>query len=215
MGPAGLGAYNRRMTRGAGAALSTRLCGALSTRLPPAAAEWLGAAVRRADGSMAGLFAAASKRVGRRPLALSAAEAAAVAELGLDWPTRRWAVDDAARAALLLSASERLAEARFAVLVCDLYRHGDAREQAAIVRALELLPHPASWLSLARQAARGAVPEVVAALARDNPYPARHFPGAALEHLAREAAALGLSRDDIWGLDQRLASRRAAALEPS
>lgn len=196
-------------------ALASRLLSVVAARVGAGAAEWLSGAARRRDGGLAVPFAAASRRLGRRALDLSEAETAVLGELGLDWPLARWSVADAGRAALLLSAAGHLPAARLEALVADLYRHGDAGEQASLMRSLELLPCPAVWLGLARQAARGGIPVVLEALARHNPYPVRHFPDEALERLVAEAAALGIGPDEIWALERRREARGRPVLEAS
>lgn len=95
---------------------------ALNARLPRPSLDWLSAALKRADRELAQSFALAPRRVGRAPL--------------LDG----WTTDEAARAALLLSAAARLPAPRLGAVVEDLHRLGDARERAALRRCLPLLP---------------------------------------------------------------------------
>ena len=186
-------------------AVSTRLLSAVLDRCGPDAAEWLSTAARRRDFELSGAFAAVSRRVGRIPLGLSATEAEFLGHAGLSWPTQAWGVDDAARAALLVSRVARLSDPRAVSLVEDLYRLGDSRERSALARALPLLRRPAQYLGLAREAARSELPPVFFAIACDNPYPSRHFPEEALHQLTLRVEALGLPKSRVLGVERRRA----------
>lgn len=112
--------------------------------------------------------------------------------------------DERSRIALLLALAGELDAAELVECVEELFRGGDAREQAAIVRALPDLPHAQRWVRLARAAARTNVVPVFEALACDNPWPARHLPDDAFRQLVLKAVFLGVSLSRVAGLAERV-----------
>ena len=136
--------------------------------------RWFGAQGLDRDGLLAA-HATAGRTVGSAPARLAPDEVAALAAAGLDWPVDRWAVDELARAALVLAVAAR-APAHEAALVAECYDAGDNRERQAVLRVLALLSAPAHWVPLARDAARSNVQPVFEALACENPFPAAHLP---------------------------------------
>ncbi|MEU1684760.1 EboA domain-containing protein [Micromonospora sp. NPDC005707] len=116
--------------------------------------RWLDAALRRVATDPAAiprLFAAAARKCGRGPLP--------------DPPG--WTVDEAARALLLAALPADHAGAAEA-----LYRHGDAAEKRAVLRALPLLPIGAECVPLLHDAIRTDDTRLLAAAL--GPY-ARHL----------------------------------------
>ncbi|MFE9958442.1 EboA domain-containing protein [Micromonospora sp. NPDC005299] len=116
--------------------------------------RWLDAALRRVATEPAAiprLFATAARRCGRGPLP--------------DPPG--WTVDEAARALLLTALP-----ADHAAAAETLYRHGDAAEKRAVLRALPLLPIGAECVPLLHDAIRTDDTRLVAAAL--GPY-ARHL----------------------------------------
>jgi hypothetical protein len=112
-----------------------------------------------------------------------------------------WPRDTIARAFLLREAASRI---DILPLVEDLFRHGDAREQQAIVRALPLLPTPERYVPLARTASRTNVVTVFEALACNNPYPSRYLPDDAFAQLVMRVLVVGLPLAHVIGLRQRV-----------
>ena len=110
---------------------------------------------------------------------------------------------DLARAALLLGALELTPKADHVALVDELYRTGEQREQASILRALPLLPEPARFLELAVNACRTNSLDVFRAIAVDNAYPSSHFPELHLNQLVLKAIFLGVAVRGIVGLRER------------
>lgn len=108
-----------------------------------------------------------------------------------------------ARAALLLAALEAAPRAEHVALVDELYRTGEQREQASILRALSLLPEPARFLELAVHACRTNSLDVFRAIALENAYPATHFPELHLNQLVLKAIFLGVAVSGIVGLRER------------
>lgn len=187
------------------AALASRLLGAAAERSGSEASDWLAAARSKRELDLASAFAAASRKVGRAPLALTEAEAGALAQAGLTWTTEAWSVDDAARAGLLLSRAAQAPAPRLAMLVEDLHRLGGLRERAALMRAVPLLPLPGRFSALARAAARAEAVPLFLAIARDNPFPSLHFPEEALRQVSLRAQALGIAPARLLGVDRRRA----------
>jgi len=114
-----------------------------------------------------------------------------------------WTRRDAVRAALL-DAALALARASDAVgLVDALLRRGEIGEQESVLRALPILADPARFVALAIDACRTNAASVFAAVACDNPYPARHFPQHAFNQLVLKAIFLGLPVIRVVGLAER------------
>ena len=144
------------------------------------------AAIAEDDRAFRELFTRATKFVGDAP----------ITTLSGSWPR-----DTIARAFLLREAASRI---DVLPLAEDLFRHGDAREQEAIVRALPLLPSPERFVSLARAASRTNVVTVFQALACNNPYPARYLPDDAFAQLVLKVLFVGLPLAHVIGLRQRV-----------
>ena len=107
-------------------------------------------------------FAEASRRVGAVSLALDDAEVTALARAGVHWSLAAWCVDDAVRVAALLVAAQR-APAEVEGFIVRRRQHGDARQRAALMRALPLLPDARQWVAIAIDARRGDVRAVLEA----------------------------------------------------
>lgn len=154
-----------------------------------------------ADGADAllGAFTAASRRVGKAPLALDADEMARLAEAGVDWPlaTR---VDELWRVALLLAAASR---PDFTTLLATCFRGGDTDERRAVLRALPLLPDAARFAPLAADACRSSVQPIFEAIACENPYPARHLAALHFEQMVLKALFLNVALARVVGLGAR------------
>lgn len=113
---------------------------------------WLEEAVRRVTqdpAAMASVFPAAGRRCGRGPLADSGPELAG------------WTVADAAR--LLLLTALPLHGTALAEQVGALYRHGDAAEKRAVLRALPSLDIGDGAVELLHDAIRTNDPRLIAA----------------------------------------------------
>ncbi|MDI1459370.1 EboA domain-containing protein [Catellatospora sp. KI3] len=133
-------------------------------------------------------FAAAGRRCGREPLAA----------------VPGWSADEAARALLLsaLPAAEVAGQAR------ELYRHGDAAERRAVLRALPLLPVGPDAVDLLHDAIRTNDTRLVAAAL--GPY-ARHLDAAAWRQAVLKCVFMGIALSAVDGLDRR-ADRELAAM---
>ncbi|SCL17116.1 hypothetical protein GA0070616_1205 [Micromonospora nigra] len=163
--------------------------------------EWLDAALRRVTAEPAaitGVFAAAGRRCGRNELP--------------ELPG--WTADDAARVLLLTALP-----ADHTAFTDLLYRHGDAAERRAVLRALPLLPVGADAVPLLHDAIRTNDTRLVAAAL--GPY-ARHLDPSAWRQAVLKCVFTGVPLAVVADLDERadgelalmlaaLAAERAAA----
>lgn len=169
-----------------------------------------GAAWLPGSGREAGLeafveaFARASRHTSRSALDLKSDETDRLRDVGVTWSLARWALDDLARAALLLRAGEVLDLAAQADLVDAGYQRGDTRQRQAVLRALPLLPDPERFLALALDAARAGASPLFEAIACENPYPAVHFPALNFNQMVVHALATGVALDRVEGLGARV-----------
>jgi hypothetical protein len=162
---------------------------------PRGGAPWSSVALRAA-------FAGAGRRLRAAELKLSLEERQQLLELGILAPDA-WGLDGLARAALLVQALGTWPSERHAVLVREIYLKGDEREQAAVLRALSLLPDPRRFLEIGTDGCRTNVRDVFEAIACENPYPAAHFPEPAFNQLVLKAYFVGVPVSRILGLDRR------------
>jgi hypothetical protein len=178
----------------------------VSARVPPAAGAWLDNAVaaHRDLGAFADAFTMASRRLGKALLNLSAADTERLAAAGIGWPVSGWGVDEAGRAAMLVSAAGDLDEHRLAALVEECYGRGDNRERQAVLKALPLLPPSERLVTLGIEACRTSIQPVFEAIACENPYPAARFPDLSFNQMVLKALFVGVAVDRIIGLDGRL-----------
>ncbi|MCX4470680.1 hypothetical protein C5N14_25445 [Micromonospora sp. MW-13] len=153
--------------------------------------EWLDAARERVAAEPATIgrwFAAAARRCGRGPLS--------------DLPG--WTADEAARALLLAALP-----ADHASHAADLYRHGDAAEKRAVLRALPLLPVGAAGAPLLHDAIRTNDTRLLAAAL--GPY-ARHLDPAAWRQAVLKCVFTGVPLALVHDLDARADGELAAML---
>src|SRR5262249_16196309 len=143
----------------------------LDSLLPSAARSWLDTIALDDKVALLAAFSGAARRVGKAPIA--------VPERGT------WGADEVTRAALLCRAFPRIVPA-------ELWAHGDNRERQAVLKALPLLPEPATFVALAIEACRTNVLTVFEAIACENPYPAQHFPELHFNQMALKAAFSGV-----------------------
>jgi hypothetical protein len=145
--------------------------------------------------------AGAARRIGDAMVAVDVESAGTPTEA----PARRERpLHEIARAALLLRAIECLPWDEHPRFVDEVYRRGDGREQAALLRALELLPSAQRFLPTAIEACRTHDTSVFAAIACANTYPTRFFPDASFHQLVMKAIFLQLPLAAIVGLDRRV-----------
>ncbi len=172
---------------------------------PGPALEWLSRGLPAPDGDFNrglffGFFAGAGRRFARAadgdftpaPGELSALEAA-----GVQVPAA-FRLSDLVRAALLLAATDVLPPEEHVGLVREAVLKGDTDERVAALRALSLLPNPARFVELAIDSCRSHVQDVFEAVARDNPYPAAHFPDASFNQLVMKALFTEVPLDRVF-----------------
>ncbi|MFC7546050.1 EboA domain-containing protein [Plantactinospora sp. GCM10030261] len=144
---------------------------------------WLADAVRRVGSQPAALprlFAAAGRRCGRAELP--------------DAPG--WSADDAARVVLLTALPPGEATAR----VENLYRHGDAAEKRAVLRALPMLPIGDIAVPLLHDAIRTNDTRLVSAALGGY---ARHLDQPAWRQAVLKLVFMGVSLSVVDRLDER------------
>lgn len=151
----------------------------------------------------AGAFAGAGRRMGQGPLSLAPEEKTAIARADLR-VAEHWTLDDLARAALLLRASECLEPTDHEAFVRDLFLRGDNRERRALLQTLVMLPEPQRFLATAIEACRTNVLTVFEAIAVYNPYPAAHFPELNFNQMVLKAMFMGVAVAAIEGLATRI-----------
>jgi hypothetical protein len=157
----------------------------LRERLGERGTAWLvdaEAAVRDDPAALRTSFPAAGRWVGR-------------ALLDED-PTLPWTADDAARLALLRAAGPAAVDE-----LADLYRHGDAAEQRAVLRALDHLDVGEAGVPLVHDALRTNDARLVAAAL--GTYGVAHLDDAALRQAVLKCVFVGLPLGRIPGLPER------------
>jgi hypothetical protein len=138
-----------------------------------------------------------------QPEAFYAAYTAASRKAGRDRLATGWFVEDALRAALLLSLADLIAAEDFFVIAIECYERGDAREQQSWLKALPLLPDPERFLNIAIDACRTNIAPQFEAIACENPYPARVFPELNFNQMVLKAMFNGVALSRITGLETR------------
>src|SRR5882672_8066073 len=173
------------MSHAAAELLSTVVC----ARNDPGIRVWVADVAERArDGQREAFYAAytaASRKAGRDRL-----------------PTG-WFVEDALRAALLLSLADLIAAEDFLVIAIECYERGDTREQQSWLKALPLFPGGERFVSLAIDACRTNIAPQFEAIACENPYPARAFPELNFNQMVLKAMFNGVALSRIAGLETR------------
>jgi hypothetical protein len=124
-------------------ALSEFLRTAVRSRGDSAARMWFDEALTQLADDTGELVASYTKarRLGRAPLSLSAAEKNAAALLLPDVQFDHWTLEDAGRAALLLSAATARPDS-FVRAATECYDQGDSAEQQSWLKSTALLPEP-------------------------------------------------------------------------
>jgi hypothetical protein len=170
------------------------------------------AGVPLARGAFFGFYAGASRRFGGPALALQAGESARLSACGVAVP-EVFSLPDFVRVVLLSRAIEAAPDSQHLSIATEAFRRGDSAERVGLLRALSLLPEPARFVELAVEACRTHVLDVFAAIACDNPFPARHFPELNFNQLVIKALflELGLTRVIGWRDRANPELRRIAA----
>ncbi|PMY39328.1 hypothetical protein C1Y35_13305 [Pseudomonas sp. GW456-L14] len=114
-----------------------------------------------------------------------------------------WTRSQLARALLLAQLLQQQASADRLPLLRQLFLWADDSEKSALLKALDDLDSQGHSLDLALQAGRTNNREVFAAIALDNPFPARHYNDRAFNQLVLKSLGMGLDSRRINGLAQR------------
>ncbi|MCA9548161.1 MAG: EboA domain-containing protein [Myxococcales bacterium] len=182
------------------------LTGWLDRQLDGPAAEWLRGRLAHLAGAHGDrdLYVAVGlvpRKLGKADLALTGDDLGAAHAARKGWDPTGWSVDQAARLALLLTASHR-GEAFFEAFH-QLWRTADVGEQISFYRGLPLLPEPARHLWRATDGCRTNIKAVFESIAHRNPYPAEHFDEVAWNQMCLKALFVGAPLHPIQGLDAR------------
>lgn len=178
----------------------------LATRLPAEGTAWLAGGIDRVRASGAErdlylLFSLASRKVGTRPLAPTAAELAAATASRPGWDPGDWTVDQATRVHLLLASTTDGAEtSRRLDRLCSA---ADIWELVALYRGLPLYPGAPLHVLRAAEGVRSNMRVVFEAVAHRNPYPAERFGEPAWNQMVLKALFVGSRLHPIVGLDAR------------
>jgi hypothetical protein len=171
------------------------------------AADWFSDATQRAArGPVAELlkvYTAASRHLGRTPLALEGLDS--TAHLAA-FPFSHWTLEDAGRLVMLLARHEASATSTgdWASATIACYEQGDTREQQSWLRGVALLPAPAQFLPVVIDACRTSIVPLFEAAACENPYPGTQFPERNFNQLVLKALFNGIALNRIVGLESRL-----------
>lgn len=182
-----------------------RLLALLGRRVPSEGLAWLERAISSAAEipseerrtALLNNFAAAPRRLGKGPVALSDEECREFSDISI---SEGATVDELGRSALLSAAPEGEQED----LAAECFRHGELREKRAVLRALSLLPRPDRFCSLAVEACRSHVQPVFEAICCESRYPAAFFPDLAFRQMVLKALFMGVALDRVHGLRTRI-----------
>lgn len=177
---------------------------ALNARLDDEQRAWFERAQARVGGepgSIATLFPAVGRSVGRGPLAADAGDASVQ-----DAEMQAFTVDDAARVLLLVTLGEAAADE-----LAPLYRHGDAAERRGVLRALPYIPlDPAVGLRLVADALRTNDVHLIAAAM--GPFAAEHLDADAYAQGVLKCVFVGVPLAGVSGTLERTTPELAAML---
>lgn len=178
----------------------------LNARLGKTALAWLrnriDAARKGSRQDLLKAFNGVARRIARSPLALDPREQAIASATRTNWRPGGWTLDQGARALLVLRfpADDDLA---YTQAVEELFADADLREQVALLRMLPLLPYPAAYHDLAREAVRSNLTPLLEALIFDNPYPFEQFDERQWNVTILKCLFLDLPLERVIGLEER------------
>jgi len=181
------------------------LLAVIEPRAKPEAFQWLLRALPNAPlqrGAFFGSYAGIGRRFGGQQPALTASERDDLVRAGIELADA-FSLADLPRAALLHAACSALEPSEHVALVTEVFRKGDNGERVALLRALPLLPEPERFTTLAVEACRTHVLDVFAAIACENPFPARYFPEPSFNQLVMKALFLDLALERVLGWRER------------
>ncbi len=190
-------------------------------RCPPSALDWLDGVLAELQPPLdrrrfATVYAGARRRLGDAPVTWDAAEGDPLEDAELPVLSDRGALaalladlngrglDEVFRVALWRHATQCLPAPEHPAFIDETYRRGDNHERQALLRALAWLPDPPRFLATAVEACRSSVQTVFEAIARDNPYPHRHFPEPVFNQMVLKALFTGAPLGRVRGLRDRV-----------
>jgi hypothetical protein len=178
----------------------------LDQRLDPPGAQWL----RECASSLAGAgsdrdlyrwVSVVSRKLGKAPLAIDAADLIVAGQTRPGWDPSAWTIDQAARVRLLLAAATD--GDTFVRRLDQLCATADVDELVAFYRGLPVYPDPPRHRQRAAEGLRSNMQVVFEAVAHRNPYPAEQLPDDAWNQMVLKALFVGSKLDPIDGLDRR------------
>lgn len=179
----------------------------LKNRVSGEQRDWLEKTLRltRTESSadfILGYYTAASRKIGKTLLELSAQEQNEIEAIDSDLRLSLWGRDDAFRILILLSARSLNSDG-YERLVLESYRYGDMGEQESWLKGLPCLPEPERYRELAIDACRTNIVPLLEAIACRNPYPSRYFPELNFNQLVLKCLFVGVEIHRIVGLSKR------------
>lgn len=179
-------------------------------RCPPGARDWLDRTFSRLESPLdrnlfGAAYAGARRRLGSSPVTLDAEEESALQGTGILALNGR-TLDEVCRIALLLLGTESLPADQQALFINEVYLRGDNYERQALLRALTFLPDPERFMATAVEACRTNAQVIFEAIACDNPYPFRYFPGLNFNQMVLKALFIGSPLARVIGLEERITS---------
>jgi hypothetical protein len=166
--------------------------------------EWLDRALLAAESGAGSIVFRAAYAGSARRLGARAHEPFTPAPEHAQYVRPHWSLVDIVRVHLLARALSFAAEAGQPALVLALFDSGEMGEQESLLRTLSLLPSAGRFTSTALSACRTNATRVFAALACENPFPARHLAEHGFNQMVLKAIFMGLSVRRIENLDERV-----------
>ncbi len=147
-------------------------------------------------------FSGAPRFVGKHDLELSEHDRSEAESVRPGWHPHEWSIDQAARAALVLSYPTK-DRAGYVSAIEQLFSTADVRESVALYRCLPLLPFPDEFRGRAAEGVRSNITSVFNAVAHHNPYPAEYFDEGAWNQMILKALFVGSPLFPVVGLEKR------------
>lgn len=160
------------------------------------------------DARFSVLVSLASRYIPRVPLAPSATEIQAAAQIVTGWNPQAWSMLETVRVSFVLSRTDLLAS-DFGDKFNAWFTYADEGEACAYYRCLSLLPEPKRFVWRAAEGCRTNMRTVFMAVSCDSSYPYQCFEDVAWNQMVVKALFTETPLARIYGLDQRLSSTLA------
>jgi hypothetical protein len=179
----------------------------LARALAPDACAWLDQEIARQQAGaderkLVIALGLAGRKLGRAMLALAPGDADVAQDLRDAWQPQHWAVDEAARVALLLAAHHGDDRA-FAARLERLCVTAEITEHVSYMKGLAILPAGASLIGRAREGVRSSIAPLFEAIACRNPYPRDHFDTDGWNQMVVKCVFGGTPIGGVVGLHER------------